>query len=54
MSKVIDNIEDIASIDSKATIASPTFTGTPTVNGVAFSGYSGFKNYIINGNFDLI
>jgi microcystin-dependent protein len=29
MSKVIDNIEDIASIDSKANIASPTFTGTP-------------------------
>lgn len=53
MSKVIDNIEDIASIDSKSTIASPTFTGTPTVNGVAFSGYSGFKNYIINGNFNV-
>ena len=53
MSKVIDNIEDIASIDSKSTIASPTFTGTPTVNGVAFGGFSGFKNYIINGNFDV-
>ena len=29
MSKVIDNIEDIASIDAKANLASPTFTGTP-------------------------
>lgn len=28
---------------------SPALTGTPTVNGVALSGYSGFKNYIING-----
>ena len=28
MSKVIDNIEDIDSIDSKANLASPTFTGT--------------------------
>ena len=33
MSKVIDNIEDIDSIDSKSTIASPTFTGTVTING---------------------
>lgn len=32
-----------------APLSSPTFAGTPTVNGVAFSGYSGFKNYIING-----
>ena len=31
MSKVIDNIEDIASIDAKANLASPTFTGTPTL-----------------------
>ena len=31
MSKVIDNIEDIASIDAKANLASPTLTGTPTV-----------------------
>lgn len=35
MSKVIDNIEDIASIDAKANLASPTFTGTPTLNGEA-------------------
>lgn len=46
MSKVIDNIEDIASIDSKAVLtttqtaldlkaplASPALTGTPTLNG---------------------
>ena len=46
MSKVIDNIEDIASIDSKAVLTttqtaldlkapleSPALTGTPTVNG---------------------
>ena len=31
MSKVIDNIEDIDSIDAKANLASPTFTGTPTL-----------------------
>ena len=41
MSKVIDNIEDIASIDSKATIS--YVDSKPT----------GFKNYIINGNFDV-
>ena len=41
MSKVIDNIEDIASIDSKSTIS--YVDSKPT----------GFKNYIINGNFDV-
>jgi hypothetical protein len=41
MSKVIDNIEDIASIDSKSTIS--YVDSKPT----------GFKNYIINGNFDI-
>ena len=37
----------------KAPLASPALTGTPTINGVNVSGYSGFKNYIINGNFDI-
>ena len=47
----------IAAVDTKANtkapLASPALTGTPTINGVAFGGYSGFKNYIINGNFDV-
>lgn len=38
---------------SRAPLVSPAFTETPTVNGVAFSGYSGFKNYIINGAFNV-
>ena len=38
-----------AQIALKAPLASPALTGTPTINGVNVSGYSGFKNYIING-----
>ena len=34
----------------KAPLASPSLTGTPTINGVNVSGYNGFKNYIINGD----
>lgn len=32
---------------------SPAFTGIPTVNGEVIGGSYGFKNYIINGNFDI-
>lgn len=38
---------------SRAPLASPAFTGTPTVNGYNISPFTGFKNYIINGNFDV-
>ena len=37
----------------KAPLDSPAFIGIPSINGVSFSGYSGFKNYLINGNFDI-
>ena len=35
-----------------APLASPALT-TPTINGIAQSGYSGFKNHIINGDFQV-
>ena len=38
---------------SRAPLVSPAFTGTPTVNGYSVSPFTGFKNYIINGNFDV-
>lgn len=48
------NNADIVIDGSKiASTVSPELTGTPTVNGVSFSGYSGFKNYIINGGFNV-
>lgn len=40
-------------VKTKAPLASPALTGTPTINGVNVSGYTGFKNYIINGGFDV-
>lgn len=39
-------------IDLKAPLTSAALVN-PTINGVAQSGYSGFKNYVINGNFDI-
>lgn len=42
-----------ASLLLKANVASPAFTGTPTINGEVMGGSYGFKNYIINGNFDI-
>ena len=38
--------------NDKAPLDSPALVN-PTINGVAQSGYSGFKNYIINGGFDV-
>ena len=39
-------------VDLKAPLASPALVN-PTINGIAQSGYTGFKNYIINGRFDI-
>ena len=39
-------------IDLKAPLDSAALVN-PTINGIAQSGYSGFKNYIINGGFDV-
>jgi len=36
-----------------AKLASPAFTGIPTIGGVNVSGYSGLKNFIINGKFNI-
>ena len=50
----ISNIAGLQSaLNAKAALSSPALTGTPTINGVNVSGYSGFKNYIINGGFDI-
>ena len=38
--------------NDKAPLDSPALVN-PTINGVAQSGYTGFKNYIINGGFDV-
>jgi len=44
----------LAEIDTeKAPLASPALTGTPTINGVNVSGYTSFKNKLINGGFDV-
>ena len=57
----IDNTSDLnkpistdtqTALDLKAPLDSAALVN-PTINGVAQSGYSGFKNYIINGNFDI-
>ena len=49
MSKVIRSNEALnTEVDLKAPLDSPALIN-PTINGVAQSGYSGFKNYIING-----
>ena len=39
-------------LDLKAPLTSAALVN-PTINGLAQSGYSGFKNFIINGNFDI-
>lgn len=36
-----------------APLASPSITGTPSINGVNLSPYSGIKNFLINGNFKV-
>ena len=50
---VTTDAESAASLALKANVASPAFTGTPTINGEVMGGSYGFKNYIINGNFDI-
>ena len=50
-----DSIDPIAiqtALNLKADLDSPALV-TPTINGIAQSGYTGFKNYIINGGFDV-
>jgi hypothetical protein len=42
-----------ASISGFAPLASPTFTGTPTVPSLNGGPLAGFRNRIINGNFDI-
>ena len=42
-----------ASISGFAPLASPTFTGTPTVPSLNGGPLAGFRNAIINGNFDI-
>ena len=42
-----------ASISGFAPLASPTFTGTPTVPSLNGGPLAGFRNRIINGNFDF-
>lgn len=39
--------------DYFAPLASPSLTGTPTINGINISPYSGFKNLIINPKFKI-
>ena len=57
----VDNTSDLdkpvstdtqIALDLKAPLDSATLVN-PTINGIAQSGYSGFKNLIINGNFDI-
>lgn len=57
----IDNTSDLnkpvstavqTALDLKAPLDSAALVN-PTINGIAQSGYTGFKNYIINGNFDI-
>ena len=58
---LVDNTSDInkpvstaakTALDLKAPLNSAALVN-PTINGIAQSGYSGFKNYIINGGFDV-
>ena len=49
MAKIVRSNEALnTEVDLKAPLDSPALIN-PTINGVAQSGYSGFKNYIING-----
>lgn len=50
---VTTDAESAASLALKANVASPAFTGTPTINGEVMGGSYGFKNYIINGGFNI-
>ncbi len=43
---------EINALALKANLASPALVN-PTINGIAQSGYTGFKNYMINGGFDI-
>ena len=53
MAKIVRSNEALnTEVDLKAPLNAPALVN-PTINGVAQSGYTGFKNYIINGNFDV-
>lgn len=48
-----DGIVTIPNSGTVAILESPSFTGIPTINGYNLSPFAGFKNYLINGNFDV-